>query len=116
MRFAPHVIPVFTSNDAPPGYGIARVIGPAWGVTVRSRSITARAFAALHRIFGGELAALTELASESRSVAVQRLEQHAQAQGANAVLGMRFDSGESLPNSNEVVAYGTAVVISPVNG
>ena len=42
---------------------------------------------------------------------MQRLEQHAQAQGANAVLAMRFDSGELMQNTNEIVAYGTAVVI-----
>jgi uncharacterized protein YbjQ (UPF0145 family) len=44
---------------------------------------------------------------------MQRLEQHAVAQGANAVLAMRFDSGELMQNTNEIVAYGTAVVIAP---
>jgi uncharacterized protein YbjQ (UPF0145 family) len=44
---------------------------------------------------------------------MNRLEQHAIDQGANAVLAMRFDSGELMQNTNEIVAYGTAVVIVP---
>jgi len=33
--------------------------------------------------------------------------------GADAVLMMRFDSGELMQNTNEIVAYGTAVKLSP---
>jgi uncharacterized protein YbjQ (UPF0145 family) len=33
--------------------------------------------------------------------------------GANAVLAMRFDSGELMQNTNEIVAYGTAVKLRP---
>jgi uncharacterized protein YbjQ (UPF0145 family) len=109
-----HQIPVLTTFEPPPGYVIQRVMGPCWGITVRSRSVIGTACAGCQQIFGGEISALTELATESRTVAMQRLEQHAVAQGANAVLGMRFDSGELMQNTNEIVAYGTAVVIAPV--
>jgi len=115
MQLHIHAIPVLTTFDAPPGYSIVRVIGPCWGITVRSRSVVGTACAGCQQIFGGEISALTELATESRNVAMQRLEQHAQAQGANAVLAMRFDSGELMQNTNEIVAYGTAVVIAPVH-
>jgi uncharacterized protein YbjQ (UPF0145 family) len=33
--------------------------------------------------------------------------------GANAVVMMRFDSGSIGQTMNEVVAYGTAVVVQP---
>ena len=33
--------------------------------------------------------------------------------GANAVVMMRFDSGEIAQSMNEVVAYGTAVILDP---
>jgi uncharacterized protein YbjQ (UPF0145 family) len=56
---------------------------------------------------------LTQLATESRNVAMKRLEEHAVAMGANAILGMRFDSGELMQNTNEIVAYGTAVLLAP---
>jgi uncharacterized protein YbjQ (UPF0145 family) len=110
-----HRIPILTTFEAPPGYVIQRVMGPAWGITVRSRSVIGTACAGCQQIFGGEISALTELATESRNVSMQRLEQHAIDQGANAVLGMRFDSGELMQNTNEIVAYGTAVVLAPVH-
>jgi len=108
----PHKIPILTTFDAPPGYAIERVIGPCWGITVRSRSVIGTACAGCQQIFGGEISALTQLATDSRNVAMNRLEQHAMEQGANAVLGMRFDSGELMQNTNEIVAYGTAVVMA----
>lgn len=106
-------IPVLTTFDPPPGHVIERVIGPCWGITVRSRSVVGTACAGCQQLFGGEITALTQLATDSRNVAMERLEQHAVAMGANAVLGMRFDSGELMQNTNEIVAYGTAVVIAP---
>ena len=109
----PHSIPILTTFDAPPGYVIERVIGPCWGITVRSRSVVGTACAGCQQLFGGEITALTQLATDSRNVAMDRLEQHAKAQGANAVLAMRFDSGELMQNTNEIVAYGTAVVLTP---
>jgi uncharacterized protein YbjQ (UPF0145 family) len=36
----------------------------------------------------------------------------AQARGANAVLGMRFDSDEIAQGYQELVAYGTAVRVT----
>jgi len=106
-----HKIPILTTFDAPPGFEIVQVVGPCWGITVRSRSIFGTACAGCQQIFGGEIAALTELATDSRNQAMSRLEAHALAQGANGVLGMRFDSGELMQNTNEIVAYGTAVVL-----
>ncbi len=44
---------------------------------------------------------------------MNRLEQHAIEMVANAVLGMRFDSSELMQNTNEIVAYGTAVRLRP---
>src|SRR6516162_3306110 len=104
-----HAIPVLTTFDPPPGFVVERVVGPCWGITVRSRSVVGTSCAGCQQFFGGEITALTELATASRNEAMNRLEQHALAQGANAVLGMRFDSGELMQNTNEIVAYGTAV-------
>ena len=108
-----HRIPILTTFEAPPDSEIARVIGPCWGITVRSRSVVGTACAGCQQIFGGEISALTTLATESRNEAMHRLERHAMDMGANAVLGMRFDSGELMQNTNEIVAYGTAVVLAP---
>ena len=106
-----HRIPILTTFEAPPESEIARVVGPCWGITVRSRSIVGTACAGCQQVFGGEISALTALATDSRNEAMRRLEQQAIDMGANAVLGMRFDSGELMQNTNEIVAYGTAVVL-----
>jgi uncharacterized protein YbjQ (UPF0145 family) len=106
-----HSIPILTTFEAPPGSHIERIVGPCWGITVRSRSVVGTACAGCQQIFGGEISALTELATDSRNEAMNRLEKHAIEQGANCVLGMRFDSGELMQNTNEIVAYGTAVVL-----
>src|SRR5260370_42012532 len=108
-----HNIPIMTTFEPPPGSEIARVLGPVWGVTVRSRSIVGTACAGCQQIFGGEISALTALATDSRNEAMHRLERSAIAMGANAALAMRFDSGELMQNTNEIVAYGTAVKLRP---
>ena len=105
----PTSFPIMTTMDPPPGYAVDKVIGACWGITVRSRSVVGTACAGCQTFFGGEITALTELANDARTQAMKRLEEHAKAMGADAVLMMRFDSGELMQNTNEIVAYGTAV-------
>lgn len=106
-------IPVVTTFDPPPGWQVQSVIGPCWGITVRSRSIGGQFVAGLESLVGGEVTMYTELANTSRNEALQRLEQHALALGANMVLAMRFDSSDLMANTNEIIAYGTAVIVAP---
>jgi uncharacterized protein YbjQ (UPF0145 family) len=106
-------IPIVTTFDAPPGWRIHAVVGPCWGITVRSRSIGGQFVAGIESLVGGEVTAYTELANTSRNEALHRLEQHAIALGANMVLAMRFDSSDLMANTNEIIAYGTAVVVVP---
>jgi uncharacterized protein YbjQ (UPF0145 family) len=108
-----HAIPIQTTFDPPPGYVVERVIGPCWGITVRSRSIVGTTCAGCQTIFGGEITMFTDLAMSTRNEAMNRLEEQARKVGANCILGMRFDSSELMQNTNEIVAYGTAVVIKP---
>lgn len=106
-----HEIPILTTFDPPPGMEVERIIGPCWGITVRSRSVVGTTCAGCQTIFGGEITVFTDLANQTRNEAMNRLEVHARQMGANAVLGMRFDSSELMQNTNEIVAYGTAVVV-----
>jgi uncharacterized protein YbjQ (UPF0145 family) len=108
-----HKILIMTSFEAPPGYEVEAILGPCWGITVRSRSVVGQACAGCQTMFGGEISALTKLATDSRNEAMNRLEAHAISMGANAVFAMSFDSGELMQNTNEIVAYGTAVRLRP---
>jgi uncharacterized protein YbjQ (UPF0145 family) len=103
---------VVTTNDLP-GHRVERVVGEVTGLTVRSRNIGAQVGAGLKSVFGGELKGLTKQLQQSRDEAMSRLVENAEAMGANAVLSMRFDSSEVGGGYQEVVAYGTAVVVSP---
>ncbi|MBI1752928.1 MAG: YbjQ family protein [Acidobacteria bacterium] len=111
MDIAPHKIPILTTFEPPPGFQVESIVGPCWGITVRSRSVVGTACAGCQQLFGGEITMLTELANDSRNEAMNRLEAHAIQMGANAVLAMRFDSGELMQNTNEIIAYGTAARI-----
>ena len=102
---------VSTMNDVP-GYRIERVLGEVTGLTVRSRNIGAQLGAGLKSILGGELKGLTKQLQQSRDEAVDRMMEGAQERGANAVIAVRFDSDEVGNGYQELVAYGTAVVIT----
>lgn len=102
---------VTTMNDIP-GSTITKVIGEVSGLTVRSRNIGAQIGAGFKALGGGELKGLTTQLEQTRAEAVQRLIENAQAQGADAIVAMRYDSNELDQNFQEVVAYGTAVVLA----
>lgn len=98
---------IVTTNDAP-GYEVEETIGEVFGLAVRSRNLASNIFAALRSLAGGEIGSYTKLLTLTREQAIERLTEAAEAQGANAVLMMRFDSGSLAGSMNEVVAYGTA--------
>ena len=62
-------------------------------------------------MFGGEVKGYTQMLSDSRLEAVERLRYACAQVGGNAVLAMRFDTGEIADIMNEVAAYGTAVTV-----
>lgn len=106
------MIIVTTENIA--NYKIKEVLGPAFGLTVRARGLGRDILAALKGLVGGEINQYTEMLEDARKQAIDRLVQNATAMGANAIIMMRFDSGEIGQNMSEIVAYGTAVIAEKV--
>jgi uncharacterized protein YbjQ (UPF0145 family) len=113
MNQEEHMI-ISTMNDLP-GYRVTKVIGEVSGLTVRTRHIGAQIGAAFKAIGGGELKGLTLQLAQSREEALDRLKEEATRVGANAVLAMRFDSNELQSQFQEILAYGTAVVVEPLS-
>ena len=101
---------IVTTNDAP-GYRVVKTLGLARGITVRSRNLISDAIGGLQSMLGGRVGAYVKLAEASRAEALQELVDHAQAMGANAVIGMRYEANEIMEGVTEVLAYGTAVVV-----
>jgi uncharacterized protein YbjQ (UPF0145 family) len=96
------------------GFHSQRTLGVVRGITVRSRSIFGTVGASLQTLVGGDISLFTELCEKTRQEAFSRMLQHAEALGANAVVGIRYDANEVMKGVTEVLCYGTAVVVAPV--
>jgi uncharacterized protein YbjQ (UPF0145 family) len=101
---------VTTMNDIP-GYKIVAVYGEVFGLICRARNVLSNMGAGLRTVFGGEVAGYTQLLSDSRQQAIDRLRLAAMEKGGNAVVAMRFDCNEIGNIMSEIAAYGTAVQI-----
>ncbi len=109
--------PIFLSTTPSiPGYRTVETRGIVFGVTVRSRGMGGECSAGCQSVCGGEVSAYTQIVIDGRNEALNRMVADAKARGANAVVGLRFDSdqmGNQSANS-AVVANGTAVVVVPL--
>jgi uncharacterized protein YbjQ (UPF0145 family) len=95
------------------GYRVTEVRGQVFGLVVRSRGLAGNMAAGLRSIVGGEIHEYTQLLEDTRRQAIDRMVQNATLMGANAVLSMRFDSSDIGGSMSEIVAYGTAVIVTP---
>jgi uncharacterized protein YbjQ (UPF0145 family) len=98
------------------GHRIVQGLGVVRGVTVRSRSIFGSIGARIETLLGGQISMLTTLCERARAEAFDILLAHAQRRGANAVVGIQYDATEIMPGVTEVLCYGTAVVVEPLDG
>ena len=105
---------VSTTNDIP-GHTVVRHIGLVRGITVRSRSALGNLAGGIQSLFGGKLTVFVSLAETARQEAFDHLVQHATEIGANAIIGMRYDTTEISTGVTEVLAYGTAVIVEPTD-
>ena len=74
------------------GFRVTKSLGVVRGITVRSRSIVGTIGGALQTIVGGNITLFEELCERTRADAFARMLQHAEALGANAVIGVRYDA------------------------
>ncbi len=93
------------------GHRIRSNLGVVRGITVRSRSVLGTLGASLQTIIGGNITLFTELCEKTRGEAFTLMIAHAEELGANAVIGIRYDATEVMSGVNEVLCYGTAVVV-----
>ncbi|MHB1066820.1 MAG: YbjQ family protein [Candidatus Nanopelagicales bacterium] len=98
-----------------PGYAIDRQVGLCWGTLVRSVGFSKGFTGSFKALAAGEVPQYTDVVNKARETAVERLMAHARELGANAVVGVRFDSSEMGSDGGmaEIIAYGTGVVVSP---
>jgi uncharacterized protein YbjQ (UPF0145 family) len=71
--------------------------------------------ATFQQLVGGNITIWTKMCEETRSDAFEILIQHASEIGANAIIGVRYDTTEIATGVTEVLAYGTAVIVEPTD-
>ena len=97
-----------------PGCRIRRNLGIVRGIVVRSRSIVGTLGASLQTVVGGNITLFSRLCEQTRREAFDLMIQHASDLGANAIIGARYDATEIMNGVTEVLSYGTAVVVEPL--
>lgn len=97
------------------GFRVLRNLGVVRGIVVRSRNLFVNIGAAFQSMVGGNITAWTRLCEQTRSDAFEIMIQHATELGANAIIGARYDATEIAKGATEVLAYGTAVIVEPVD-
>ena len=101
---------IVTTNEVP-NRRIIQVKGLVQGSTVQSKHIGRDFGASLKTLIGGEIRGYSELMKESRDIALKRMIVEAEDVGANAIIGMRYQTSQIMDTAAEVIAYGTAVIL-----
>lgn len=107
---------IIVNTETVPGYEITALCGLVQGNTIRAKHVGRDIAASLKNIVGGELKGYTELLTEARREAVERMMAQAQQLQADGVVNVRFSTSSITQGAAELYAYGTAVRLRRVEG
>jgi len=100
---------LIATTDRIPGHEVIEVLGLVQGNTIRARHLGRDIMAGLRNVVGGEIKDYTQMLTEARRLAIQRMVKEAERLGADAILGVRLATAQTMAGAAEVLAYGTAV-------
>lgn len=100
---------IITTGNEIPGKKIIQVLRVVRGSTVRARNIGRDIGASLKNLIGGEIKTYTEMTSDARDEAYNRMVNQAINLKADAIIGVRFMTSMVMQGASEMLAYGTAV-------
>jgi uncharacterized protein YbjQ (UPF0145 family) len=100
---------LLSTTEAIEGRRIVETLGLVRGNTIRARHVGRDIMAGLRTIVGGEIKDYTVMLDQARDQAIQRMVKQAEALGADAVIGVRFTTSQTMQSAAEILAYGTAV-------
>jgi len=98
-----------TTTETIPGREVKEVLGIVFGSCVQTKHIGKDIGASLRTVVGGEAKGYTELMEEARRIAMQRMMDDAKHLGADAIIGMRYATAQTMHGAAELIAFGTAV-------
>jgi uncharacterized protein YbjQ (UPF0145 family) len=100
---------IIVNTEEIPGKEISELLGLVRGNTIRARHIGNDIMAGLRNIVGGEVKEYTQMISEAREEALNRMAAEAEALNADAIVNLRFTTSQVMGGAAEILAYGTAV-------
>ena len=92
-----------------PGRQVKEVLGVVFGSCVQMKHVGKDLRAMGRSVIGGESTAYTELVEEARRTAMNRMIEDAEKLGADAIIGMRYATAQTMQGAAEIIAFGTAV-------
>jgi uncharacterized protein YbjQ (UPF0145 family) len=104
---------IVTTTHQIPGFRAIRTLGLVRGNTIRTKHLGKDIVASLRSLVGGEIHEYTRMMAQSREQAIDRMVEEARALGANAVIGVHFQTSMILRGASEILCYGTAVSLEP---
>lgn len=102
-----------TTSDSIPDLNVCCSYGMVKGISVRSSNLMRSIGAGFKSIVGGEIRNWTDMCTETRALAFERMLLEARRMGAKGIIGMRYDATQVIDGITEVIAYGTAVSDQP---
>ena len=106
---------IVVTTEGVAGQRVTETLGLVRGNTIRSRHLGRDVMALLRHVAGGEILEYTKVLAEAREQAIDRMVEEAEALNADAVVSVRFQSTEVMTGAAEMLCYGTAVRLAPID-
>lgn len=104
---------IVVTTESIQGRRIVSSLGLVRGNAVRARFILRDIMAVLRMIVGGEIPEYTKMMAETREQALDRMLEEARGLDADAIVGVRFVTAQTMAGAAELLVYGTAVTLDP---
>lgn len=101
------------TTEAVAGRTITQTLGVCRGNVIRAKHVGTDFVSGLRNIVGGEMTEYTKMIAEAREQSFDRMVADARRMGADAIVGMRFTTSTITQGAAEILAFGTAVKLSP---
>jgi len=100
---------ILATSDDIKGREIAETIGLVRGNSARARGLGYDITAGIRNIFGGAVPEYSKLITEARDEATANMIATAEAQGADAIVAVRYTTSMISAGVSEILAFGTGV-------
>ena len=100
---------ILVTTEHVPGQQETASLGLVRGSSIRARHLGKDIMATFRNMAGGEVLEYSKLLGESREQAIDRMIEDADSLGADAIIGVRFQTSMVMQGAAEMLCYGTAV-------